>query len=205
MDDLRLILVAPQPGLYDALTDRFAGLPTVELFPNRFEELGDYDCIVSPGNSFGLMDGGIDGDLVAFFGPALEARVQARILQDYLGEQPVGTSLLVETGHPLHPYLAHTPTMRVPMEISRTDYVYLATTALLRTVYHYNRTTARPIRRLACPGLGTGAGHVPFSEASRQMALAYKNFLHPPTALTWQLADARQGEIIYGGNIGSLP
>jgi len=51
-------------------------------------------------------------------------RVQERILQDYLGEQPVGTSIIVETGHHKHPFIAHTPTMRVPMPIATTDNVY---------------------------------------------------------------------------------
>ena len=71
--------------------------------------------MVSAANSFGLMDGGVDLAITRFFGVQLMERVQAHILQEYLGEQPIGTSFTIETGHPKHPFVAHTPTMRVPM------------------------------------------------------------------------------------------
>ncbi|MGB3240982.1 MAG: hypothetical protein WBB29_22045 [Geitlerinemataceae cyanobacterium] len=51
-----------------------------------------YDCLVSPANSFGMMDGDMDAAIVRYFGQSLMDRVQRRILDDYLGEQPVGTS-----------------------------------------------------------------------------------------------------------------
>ena len=44
------------------------------------------------------MDGGVDLAITNFFGVDLMKRVQERILRDYLGEQPVGTSMIVETG-----------------------------------------------------------------------------------------------------------
>jgi O-acetyl-ADP-ribose deacetylase (regulator of RNase III) len=47
---------------------------------------------VNPANSFGMMDGGIDAAITAFFGIQLMERVQQRILDDFLGEQSVGTS-----------------------------------------------------------------------------------------------------------------
>lgn len=40
------------------------------------------------------------------------------------------------------------------------------------------------------------------AEASRQMALAYKNFLTPPTKITWSYASQRQKDIGYGGYEG---
>ncbi len=85
----------------------------MEVVNNYFEWLPDFDCLVSPANSFGLMDGGMDAAIVRFLGSQVQERVQERILTEYLGEQPVGTSFIVETGHPKHPFLAHTPTMRL--------------------------------------------------------------------------------------------
>src|SRR6185369_9519562 len=105
--------------------------------------------------------------ITLFFGAALPARVQQRILVEYLGEQPVGTSLIVETHHPRHPFVAHTPTMRVPMSIAYTDHAYVAMWAMLLAVRRHNLTSATPIRRVACPGLGTATGRVPFREAAR--------------------------------------
>ena len=131
MSSFRLILVDTHPGFCIAAERQFAGLPNVEVVNSGFEELEEFDCLVSPANSFGLMDGGIDAAIIRFFGESLMERVQERILRDYLGEQPIGTCLLVDTGHPRHPFLAHAPTMRVPMEIDRTDYAYLAMWATL--------------------------------------------------------------------------
>jgi len=202
MTDLKLILVDPRSSLCDAFKKYFESWPSVQVFTGYFQRLAEFDCMVSPANSFGLMDGGVDAAIVDFFGSALMRRVQEYILSEYLGEQPVGTSFIVETGHAKHPYLAHTPTMRVPMDIAHTDHVYVAMAAMLRAVYHHNKTSPNPIRSIACPGLGTGTGHVPYAEAARQMALAYKNFLNPPTYLDWYVADERHGEIRYGGDLG---
>jgi O-acetyl-ADP-ribose deacetylase (regulator of RNase III) len=202
MPQPQLILVDPNIALCTAFRAYFADLPGVTVVQGRFEDLPDFDCMVSPANSFGLMDGGVDAAIIRFFGAELAANVKRHIVTEFLGEQPVGTSFIVETGHPKHPYLAHTPTMRVPMDIAHTDHVYLAMAAMLRAVHHHNRSTERPIHTIACPGLGTGTGNVPFREAARQMALAYRYFLDPPQHLGWQLADDRQSAIRYGGDMG---
>ncbi len=148
------------------------------------------------------MDGGVDAAITRFFGGQLEARVQRRILDEYLGEQSVGTSMIVETGHPEHPFIAHTPTMRTPMDIVRTDNVYRAMWAMLLAVRQHNRSSERPINIVACPGLGTATGRMPFAEAARQMALAYRHFLSPPGFIDWPLATDRQTRIRYGGSMG---
>jgi O-acetyl-ADP-ribose deacetylase (regulator of RNase III) len=197
---LKLILVDRSPALCAAFRHFFAGLRNVTIADDRFEDLAEFDCLVSPANSFGLMEGGMDAAIVRFFGGALMDRVQRRILEDYLGEQPVGTCLVVESGHPGHPFVAHTPTMRVPMDISGTDNVYRAMWAMLLAVRQHNRTAERGITTVACPGLGTGTGRVPYPEAARQMALAYRNFVNPPRWLDWRLAESRQDEVGCGGN-----
>src|SRR5436190_590649 len=103
MSDLTLILVSPRSALCDLFREHFAPLPNVEVVKSYFQDMRRYDCLVNSGNSFGLMDGGIDSAIVAHFGEELRARVQAHILAEYLGEQPVGTSFIVETGHADHP------------------------------------------------------------------------------------------------------
>ncbi len=202
MENFKLILVDPKPDLCAAYQERFAGLPNVEIVQGRFEQLPEFDCLVSAANSFGLMDGGVDLAIVEFLGAELERRVQQHILKEYLGEQPVGTSFIVETGHQQHPYIAHTPTMRVPLSIARTDNVYRAMWAMLLAVRKHNQGESRPIRAIACPGLGTATGQVPVRRAAKQMALAYRNFLNPPTYIDWPLATNRQQEIWFGGDDG---
>ena len=202
MNDLKLILVDPSPALCDAFRARFGVFQKVEVVTGVFENLPAFDCMVSAANSFGLMDGGVDAAITRFFGDELQARVQKCILDEFLGEQPVGTSIIVETMHPKHPFIAHTPTMRVPMAISRTDHVYSAMWAMLLAVRQHNLKSEKRIHIVACPGLGTATGQVPYHQAARQMALAYKHFLYPPKHLDWRFADERQGSVRYGGDMG---
>jgi O-acetyl-ADP-ribose deacetylase (regulator of RNase III) len=205
---LKLILVAPDHSLYQAFRQQFKYLPNVEIAHCGFEQLPTYDCLVSPANSFGMMDGGMDAAITNFFGVALMNKVQQRILDDYWGEQPVGTSFIIETDHPSYPFLAHTPTMRVPMQIVGTDIPYIAMWAMLLAVAHHNRSRSvskgassesnRPISTIACPGFGTGIGRIPPQEAARQMALAYDHFLYPPKVLNCFVAADRQLQIWEG-------
>jgi O-acetyl-ADP-ribose deacetylase (regulator of RNase III) len=200
---LHLVMVDQNPLVCSAFAMHFEAFENVEVENSRFESLEHYDCMVSPANSFGLMDGGIDAAIIRYFGDELMGRVQERIREDYFGEQPVGTSFIVETGHPKHPYLAHTPTMRIPMAIDKTDHVYLAMWAMLRAVAHHNYGAANPIDIVACPGLGTATGQVAPGEAARQMALALNYFMHPPMSIqdmNWRYANLRQGSVRYGGN-----
>jgi O-acetyl-ADP-ribose deacetylase (regulator of RNase III) len=205
MLDLTLLLVDPSEALCREWRKAFEELPRCEVVQGRFETLAEFDCMVAAGNSFGLMDGGVDAAITRFFGPELMARVQRRILDEFLGEQPVGTSMIVETGHAKHPLVAHTPTMRHPMPIAKTDYPYTAMRAALLAVRRHNgNSLVAPIRRLACPGLGTGTGRVTAVEAARQMALAYRSILAPPSRLNWDFASRRQSELRVGGDMGFL-
>ena len=201
---MKLILVDPNEALCNAFRKTFADLPNVEIVYGYFEGVKAFDCMVSPANSFGLMDGGVDAAITRFFGDQLMQRVQQRIIDDYLGEQLVGTSMIVETRNPQHPFLAHTPTMRVPMAVSLTDNVYKAMWAMLVAVRHHNRTNEHKIESVLCPGLGTGYGRVPYDEAARQMAHAYRNFLNPPKSINWNFASERQVQVRYGGDDGFI-
>jgi O-acetyl-ADP-ribose deacetylase (regulator of RNase III) len=192
---IKLILVDPNYELSQAFRSRFDYLPNVEVANCGFEQLPSYDCLVSPANSFGMMDGGVDAAITKFFGISLMERVQQKIVDDYLGEQSVGTSFIIETGHPQYPFLAHTPTMRVPMQIVGTDIPYIAMWAMLLAVEQHNRHHPRQIITIACPGLGTGIGRIPPDESARQMALAYDHFIYPPKFLNCFVAASRQLQI----------
>lgn len=199
---MRLILVDPNTALCIAWKTHFAELPNVEVVNDYFEKVPAFDCMISPANSFGIMDGGVDYAITKFFGVQLMQRVQQHILKEYRGEQPVGTSFVIESGMDKHPYLAHTPTMRYPMSLLRTDAVYTAMWAMLNAVANFNLTAPRPIESILCPGLGSGTGGVPAMETARQMALAYRNLLTPPTRIDWDYARDRQDAVRFGGYYG---
>jgi O-acetyl-ADP-ribose deacetylase (regulator of RNase III) len=111
----------------------------------------------------------------------------------------VGTSFIVPTDHAEHPWLAHTPTMRVPRDIRGTDNVYVAMLAMLQAVARHNRSDAPAIRTVACPGLGTATGRVPAWEAARQMRVAWNAATDPITQITWPNAKVRHHAVAWRG------
>jgi hypothetical protein len=84
------------------------------------------DAIVSPANSFGYMDGGIDLVYLRRFGWELQTRLQAHLRDEHDGELPVGQATIVETFDTAIPYLVSAQTMRIPMNVSSTINAYLA-------------------------------------------------------------------------------
>jgi O-acetyl-ADP-ribose deacetylase (regulator of RNase III) len=77
------------------------------------------DALVSPSNSFGYMDGGIDLAYRRFFGPEIEERLRRHLNTHHHGELPVGQAVVLETQHAGIPYLISAPTMRVPSVVRR--------------------------------------------------------------------------------------
>ncbi len=189
-------LIDPQEKLCEAWKELFKDCNQISIQKGKFEYVSDFDCLVSPANSFGLMDGGIDLAIRNYFGMKLQYNVQKRIQKEFYGEQPVGTSMIVLTENEYHPFLAHSPTMRVPTDITKTTNVYNAFFATLTAITNYNKANKIKIEKVLCPGMGTATGKVPPYEAARQMYIAYKNFMKPTTNMTWRNLINRNKEII---------
>lgn len=198
---LKLWLIHPDEEMCAAFRKRFEGMPNVRIVQSRFENLDPHDCFVTAANAFGMMTAGIDAAVVRYFGEELMHQVQHRIMDDYLGEQPVGTAFIIDTNHPAIPFLCHAPTMRVPGGIDGTDKVYSATWAALLAVYAHNIRSDHKIETVAFPAFGAGFGGVPYGEVARQMAVAYRHFLHPPHRLDWDWVAERQKSICYDGRV----
>lgn len=173
LDILHIHLKDRDPDMICAWRDIFADYHNVTITHGSiFPETAD--AIISPANSFGFMDGGIDLVYSQWFGWHVESRVRARILDTFDGELPVGQATIVATDHDAIPYLICAPTMRVPMEVTRRVHAYLAFRAALRAVKAHNRIGAQPpIRTLLCPGLGTGVGCLDPTLCALQMRRAY--------------------------------
>jgi O-acetyl-ADP-ribose deacetylase (regulator of RNase III) len=129
------------------------------------------NALVSPANSYGFMDGGIDAAYSAFFGPQLQSTVQDAINRRPGGLLPVGASLAVRTGHPRIPFLIVAPTMHTPEEVP-SENCYRAMRAVLRLV----QTETAIGSEVFCPGLATGTGRVPPADAAREMLRAFKDW-----------------------------
>lgn len=152
----------------DAWRRAFATVDNISIHCGDILELA-CDTLVSPANSYGFMDGGIDRVYVEFFGPELEIRVQDSIRQEPEGLLPVGAARVVSTGHARVPRLVVAPTMISPGPVRPENCFYAMSAALLACHKHPIQ-----IRQLWCPGLCTGVGAVDPDAAAREMALAVK-------------------------------
>lgn len=195
VNKVKLILCDTNGKMCDAFKEQFANDPDVTVTNRSFTEVEYFDAIVSPANSFGLMDGGIDWFITDYFGKQLMTRVQEKIICDYLGEQPVGSAFVIETGNEMHPYLVHSPTMRVPKSVKGTDIAYVSTHAALIAVNRHNRENKNKIEILLMCGMGTGCGEMDYNIAASQMARAWKNQRYITDKITWSYAQRREEEI----------
>lgn len=167
---MKLHLRDKNPAVTSALCAVFADVPEAEISTGDILEL-EGDAIVSPANSFGWMDGGIDDAYRARF-DGIEDRVQRQILERHNGELSVGEAFTVPTGDPLIHNLVCAPTMRVPGPVTGTVNAYLAMRAALLAFRALERQMRRPCV-LLCPGLCTLTGRMPPMQAAIQMRYAW--------------------------------
>lgn len=154
------------------------------------------DAIVSPANSYGLMDGGYDRAITKFFGTHLAKKVQQKIIDDWYGEQPVGTSLHVlitkkdgevrfeipgEVGYKIK-YLIHTPTMRIPERITDPRIVYQCMRSTLIEAHNIGA------EEIVIPAFGGLTGKVDHEMIAAMMKAAYDQIKNPPTKIDWRYA-----------------
>lgn len=171
------------------------------------------DAVVSPANSFGFMDGGIDMIYSRHFGWHVQERLQKLIRVKHHGELLVGAAEIVETDDDAIPFLIAAPTMRVPMILEHSVAPYLAARAvLLLAMYgaitdgkHAGRRISEVVKHIAFPGLGTGVGRVPADTCARQVMTAIQDTLYGPTKFpeSW-IAVQAQHQLLYTDQIRDL-
>lgn len=189
---VRWLLVHRDAALGEAWRQHFAGAADVEIVDGDICTV-DCDAVVSPANSYGFMDGGLDLALSERFGWDLQARVQQAIGDRPLRELLVGEALLLSTGDARTPWLVAAPTMRVPMRLRHSVNACLAMKAILATVLAHAGTPA--IRSVAIPGLGTGIGGLAPDIAARQMAAAYAEIVAGSVPYPSGFAEAQQRHV----------
>lgn len=146
----------------------------------KFIKNTEVQCVVSPANSFGLMDGGYDLALSKWYGNQLQERVQKYILENYYGEQPVASSFIIDAGKD-NQYLIHTPTMRTPGKIVDTRVIYQA----MRTTLMVAKQNK--IESILIPMFGGLTGCVKPQVVAEMMYLGYYQIMNPPKKLSWDM------------------
>jgi len=174
--NIKIVLSDLSKDLTDAWARVFAEYSNVEV--KRGDILNfKADAIVSPANSFGFMDGGIDLVYSEYFGWDLQKRLQKIIQKEYYGELPVGNAAIVEICNEKIKYLVSAPTMRLPADVSRTLNAYLAFRAVLIVIKEHNARNEDKIQSVLCPGLPTGVGKMPPMTCAKQMKKAYDSII----------------------------
>ena len=163
-------------------------------FGDFIKEHPDIEAVVSPANSFGLMDGGYDKAIIDYYGPQLMEHVQYAIIEKWYGEQPVGTSMSVPIKNRFYtkisqgafeqfnPILIHTPTMRTPEVIEDPRIIYQCMrTCLIEAIN-------QEIESIVIPAFGGCTGKVSPQVIAKMMFLAFDQISHQPNKLTWGYA-----------------
>jgi O-acetyl-ADP-ribose deacetylase (regulator of RNase III) len=165
-----LNLVALDFDLEQAFVESFSDHPEVRILSGDLLGVAE-DTVVSPANSVGLMDGGIDKAYIRLFGLRPQNEYMEGIRQRAEGLMPVGAAVLVNTGHPKISKMICAPTMRVPEKIPAAN-VFFAMAAMLEVAWE-NRAR---IKKVFCPGMGTGTGCVEPAQAVAEMERAYRKW-----------------------------
>ncbi|RUP48914.1 hypothetical protein BC936DRAFT_143655 [Jimgerdemannia flammicorona] len=163
---------------------------TYSIHETRIEELVQEvtaQCIMSPANGFGLMDGGVDMNLSEMYGGT------AVMVPHWAGQQNTATCCIIDLdslrtllpdGSGLPRYLAHTPTMRTPKTLDPDDdLVYRSTWSILTSIRRHNMTLGAGdvrIDAVILMGLGTAVGRLPAKVCATQMAIACQHFIEAP-------------------------
>jgi len=166
---MKLNLVDYSANLVEEWRLSFSEFPEVAIFQDDILELAEC-AVVSPANSQGFMDGGVDKAYRDFFGKQIEMDVQSAIECKFNGILPVGSAIVISTGHPRIQWLVVAPTMEFPEPVPAIT-SGRALYAALRASHRHGR-----ISNLFCPGLATGVGRVHCSDAAREMASAYSDW-----------------------------
>src|SRR5580700_2307378 len=111
---MKIVLAARESYLADAWDRSCGTLENITVYRGSILDVA-CDAVVSPANSYGFMDGGIDAVYSDRFGWDLQSRLRRQIMDRHHGELLVGSAEIVETGDQIQPYLIAAPTMRVPM------------------------------------------------------------------------------------------
>ncbi len=175
---MKINLIDTNEKIVNAWKECFSDIENVNVYHDSIFNIAS-DAIISPANSFGYMNGGLDFTISKNLGWHIEKRLQDIIRSKFYGELLIGQATLVETDHKDFPYLISAPTMRTPMTIIKSPNVYLATKAIFVLVKYGHFEDGTPVKNkvksVAIPGLGTGIGQVPPIHCARQMRLAYED------------------------------
>jgi O-acetyl-ADP-ribose deacetylase (regulator of RNase III) len=173
---LKVVLVDVNAKVVEAWLAAFADTPEVEICKGSL--LGQHvDAWVSPTNSRGLMNGGVDAAIKRHLGAGIQLRVQRAIRDKFGGTLPVGSAVCVSSGAANPKFLISTPTMVQSVEnVSEKLNVALACAAAFQAIHMQNERKPGSIESVALVGMGAATGGVPPRVCANLMWTGYTLF-----------------------------
>ncbi len=174
LSEMKIYIVTNNFNDYSSVKETFKPIKSVEVVLSDFvlfmEGHPEVETIVSPANCYGVMDGGYDAAISNYLGWSFQKKVQQYIIENYYGEQIVGTSFIIDA--PKNKRLIHTPTMIQPSIIKDDKVVYAAMRSTLMCALNNN------VEQIVIPVFGTATGLVYPMKAASQMFKAYMQILN---------------------------
>ena len=168
---MKIYLIDVNQNIIEKWQEKFKYEKDVEIIHQDLHSFLDnnpeIEAIVSPANSFGIMNGGYDLAITRYFGDELQKKVQTYIYDNYFGEQVVGTSCSVLIPN-TNKCLIHTPTMRFPSRINDPQIVYHCMRSTLIEAHKLN------LNNILIPAFGGATGGLNPDEIANQMYKAYR-------------------------------
>ncbi|WP_067476739.1 macro domain-containing protein [Nocardia amamiensis] len=173
---LKVVLTDINPQVVEAWRAAFADNPEIEI--RRGSILDEYvDAWVTPTNSRGLMDGGVDAVIKRHLGAGIQLRVQRAIRDQFAGRLPVGSAVCVPSGATNPKFLISTPTKETSVQnVSDTLNVALACAAGFQAIHRQNNEAPGSIKSVALVGMGAQTGSVPARVCANLMWTGYTLF-----------------------------
>ncbi|WP_264935829.1 macro domain-containing protein, partial [Streptomyces sp. A012304] len=173
---LKVVLTDINTKVVQAWRAAFADTPETEIRKGSILD-ERVDAWVSPTNSRGLMNGGVDAVVKRHLGAGIQLRVQRAIRDEFGGRLPVGSAVCVPSGAVNPKFLISTPTMEQSSQnVSETLNVALACAAAFQAIHRQNRQAPGSIRSVALVGLGAQTGRVPAQVCANLMWTGYTLF-----------------------------
>ncbi|GAA4236703.1 O-acetyl-ADP-ribose deacetylase (regulator of RNase III) [Streptosporangium album] len=173
---LKVVLVDINAKVVQSWRAAFADTPEVEIHKGSILAR-HVDAWVSPTNSRGRMDGGVDAVIKRHLGAGIQLRVQRAIRDQFEGSLPVGSAVCVPSGATNPKFLISTPTMVQSVQnVSETLNVALACAAAFQAIHMQNEKEPGSIESVALVGMGMATGRVPPRVCANLMWTGYTLF-----------------------------
>ncbi|MFI2076440.1 MULTISPECIES: macro domain-containing protein [Streptomyces] len=173
---LKVVLTDVNAKVVEAWRAAFADTPGIEIRKGSILD-EKVDAWVTPTNSRGRMDGGVDAAIKRHLGAGIQLRVQRAIRDRFAGTLPVGSAVCVPSGAVNPKFLISTPTMESSSQnVSETLNVALACAAAFQAIHQQNKIAPGSITSVALVGMGARTGGVPARVCANLMWTGYTLF-----------------------------